>query len=422
MTSLKNHRMKRDVEETEDDDEITGKGVEPFDIDIIDGEVRRRPRQSRPLSIGQSSWRYNDPFDQRFLSTTAPEYQSSYKIFNPHLTTPSVHSSQKFKSSPAVPPYQQSSLGNIRNDFKPQKQIFGPLGSPVTELSLNKPYTVHASFDLDDAQSQQNFPGPNSFAPSAQFYPLNIDERRAHKPAAPDTDVDNIPENFSYYHIGNGPNRLGKHPLAPQFPNKLLPQRPVYFENKPIILRAVTPKNHIIQFSTIGGFFNNNPTPSSNEFVQKHKLEREKESYITHKPIIYKDTKLNYETEADRGKYYLKQNFDSPPQQFTPIISTPKPYSVQINPFADSVLFNNRQQLPIREYTNDHINAKSPNTNKFAPNQPSYVPQKSISNLNSTVKKVTKTKEYADNQNLNVPKFSGPNNLHNYYDVHNVSI
>lgn len=436
MTPVTYQRSKRDLKDTEDETE--DKSDKQYDIDIIDGEVRRTVRQLRPPPVGQTSWGFNDQFEQRFLSTTSPEspFQSSYKLFNPHLTTPNVQSSQKFKNSAAVPTYQQqSSLGNIRNDFKSHKQSYNPLiGSPVTEF--NKPYTIHTSFDLDDAQSQQNFPRQNNFAPSTPFYQLNTDQRPGIKPQQ--VDVDNLPENFSFYHIGNGSPRLPKiqQQQSPQYQAKLIPQRPVYFENKPIILRAVTPKNHIIQFSTIGGFFNNNPTPAGYEFSPKYR-DSEKNGYVTHKPLLLKETKNTYDHDVNNGKYYVKQNFEpsqpynpiiSTPKPYpVPIISTPKPYSVQLSAYADNPFLNNYNAQSNREplvpdYTNGNGNIKNPGYNKFVQNQPSQLPQKNVVNFNSSFKKPPKTKEYTDVQSLSVPKFTGPSTSQDYYEANRVGI
>lgn len=303
-------RKKRDLDDAKEtalESDVTEKGEhdpnERIDRDVT-GDVKREVRQLRPPPIGQPSWQYNSNYE---LANVHHEPQSpalgSERGFardqgisvnyNPFLVPPSSRSNQFFKNGGSN---EFFNLSPFRNTYTSVK---GVQSNAVTEFNSHKPFTVHTSFQLDDAPAQHSGKHTNKegFTPSEPFYPAV-----AQKPQTPvRATADNLPDNFSYYHIGNPggkserdsfqhrPVQQAQQPQAPRLPQ---PQAPIYYLNKPVkLLSASTPKNHYIQFSTVGGFFNNNPTvfaPIDNQKKQKMRLSTEKYDIVTHRPI-YRD-------------------------------------------------------------------------------------------------------------------------------------
>lgn len=271
----------------------------------VPDEVKRKVRQLRPPPLGQPAWEYKNNYELTNIHRTP---QSSELIsdpvfgrdqgisninYNPFLVPPSSRPRQIFKNGGSNDFVQISPFGNTYTSGK------GAKSNAVTELNSHKPFTVHTSFELDDAQAQYNEKNSakEGFTTHDTFYQL--DSPKPLKPLRP-TAI-NMPDNFSYYHIGNTgskterdsfKHRLTQQPLQ-QTASLIQPQVPIYYVNKPSKLHsASTPKNHYIQFSTVGGFFNNNPTaftPIAPHKNQKNILSAEKYGIVTHRPV-YRDS------------------------------------------------------------------------------------------------------------------------------------
>lgn len=343
------------------------------------GGVRRDVRQLRPPPIGQSSWQYNNNYEVTNIHHE-PHSSGSERGFardqgvsyNPFLVPPGTRANQFFKNGGSNEFFHLSQFGN---SYAPGK---GAQSNAVTEFNSHKPFTVHTSFDVDDAQAQYNGKRPNKegFATGNPFYPLV-----SQKPSPPvRAAADNLPDNFSYYHIGNTggkterdvfQNRPAPQPQqqqqAPRLPPQ--PQAPIYYLNKPVkLLSASTPKNHYIQFSTVGGFFNNNPTafsPIDNHKKQKLRPSTEKYDLVTHRPIYREPAAAPvHEPDINDNSHYEIHDVGQPYPRPT---TAPRLTSTPSNPFYDNDN-QNEKDLPAKLYTyhvtTEEVKIPLPNKNK----------------------------------------------------------
>lgn len=325
-------RKKRDLDEvkkttldTNEKDEIGSN--ERIDRDSS-GDVKREVRQLRPPPLGQTSWQYNNNYE---LSNVHREPQPSTGLgserdfardqgislnYNPFLIPPSSQSNQFYKNGGGTNEFFQ--LSNFGNSYAPEKSA---QSNAVTEFNSHKPFTVHTSFGLDDAQEQYNGKRPikgGHDTTNDPFYPI------ADHKLPPRSSADNLPDNFSYFHLGNPSGKDERdsfhHSYTPQQQPKRLqqPQAPIYFLNKPSkVLSASTPKNQYIQFSTVGGFFNNNPTAFSpiienHKKPQKLRVSTEKYNVITHRPIYREPAPVRPEPNLDDDSRYEIHDVDQP--------------------------------------------------------------------------------------------------------------
>lgn len=424
-------RKKRDLDDAKEtvlDSNVTEKDEhdpnERIDRDVS-GDVKREVRQLRPPPIGQPSWQYNSDFE---LANANHEPQSpglgSERGFardqgislnyNPFLVPPSSRSNQFFKNGG---PNEFFNLSPFRNTYTSVK---GAQSNAVTEFNSHKPFTAHTSFQLDDAPAQHNgkYPSKEGFTPSAPFYPVG-----AQKPqTAVRATADNLPDNFSYYHIGNTGGKSERDSFqhrpaqqaqqqAPRLPQ---PQAPIYYLNKPVkLLGASTPKNHYIQFSTVGGFFNNNPTafaPIDNQKKQKLRLSTEKYDVVTHRPI-YRDpaqVPVRAEPNINDNSHYEIHDVDQPyirPNAAHRPTSTPSSspfYSKDVTGNANG----NEKDAPAKLYTyhvtTEEIKIPLPNQNKgffITPNsQPNEAHLKVISNKPNFAQPPSPDKQHSTNK------------------------
>lgn len=177
-------------------------------------------------------------------------------------------------------------------------QYFTSTGQHL-RTSLSNPFGVYntkTSFSADNAQK--------SFAPSYGGYdhppppprekprttsngdlvpllvhPLSL-PHQAESQAKPvkDSELDGLPDNFSFFHFakGNGPSGNSNPPSHPK------PQQNFNY------LPNTTPKSNFVAFSTVGGFYNNKPTPptTSDKYLkQQYRLQQDGRHVESQKPF-----------------------------------------------------------------------------------------------------------------------------------------
>lgn len=354
--------------------------------------TKRTVRQLRPPPPPLGAWPFGDNFElppepRLHGSGARPHQQSSHfqrdtelssVNYNTFLTPPGsgARSTNFFKNDDTSAAYyhQLPTSYNKQNDYNPYGNPYGNFKSPnpntVTEYNTPKPYTVHTTFDIGDAQTQRF--KPSKLVSQQPFYPL-VSNNGTPKPAqsklpqaAPAEDIDSLPENFSYYHMSNGvqiKQELSHHqqqqqqqPVqqVPKFPQ---PQPPVYYLDKPTkILSASTPKTHYVHVSTVGGFLNNNPSSFAAISQKKGKLRPNTEKYneFTHRPL-YRDSAIVHETNQNNNNVYSNTyNVQESPelsQYYNPLLSQRPTAATQIATSPKSVFSNNNNnELPFSNF------------------------------------------------------------------------
>lgn len=286
-------------------------------------ENRRRPRQLRPPPVGsQPTWQY-DSANTAFDYTNA---QSSYQSdglsfnYNPFLTLPSSSgaSSQQFKSDASL--YQRSTAKIVQNPF-----VSSGRGEAVSNVVRDyQLYKVHNGLDATKDIPFSHRGNAGSFAQES-YVPLYVSSQKAQKPQEPD--------NFSYFHIGSGTGQNDHRATSTPTAVKKEPSIYIVHKPKPVVSTTggVTPKTQIIQVSTVGGFFNNNPTnnPYNTNSFKKAKLRPTDDHYFgTHKPVYHQKTVAPvYETTYDNKDYYI---FNDQSSEFLPIAGTTPKSSVKL--------------------------------------------------------------------------------------------
>lgn len=395
-------RKKRDVDdesENDDDDDIATETTDSDDTSSYGNESdanaanrdvvknvtnsKRTVRQLRPPPpIGP--WPFGDnfdlPTDPRLHSTSRAHPQSGHfqrdtelssVNYNTFLTPPGSARSADFYKNDGSPSsaYYQLPPFNKPNEYNPYGNPYGNfknLGpNAVTEYNSPKPYTItHTTFDVGDAQTHHF--KPSKLVSQQPFYPL-VSNNGSPKPLpklqnqvisnTPAEDVDSLPENFSYYHMGNGvqiKQDLNRHqqPIQ-QAPKISQPQAPVYYLDKPSkILGAATQKpTHYIHVSTVGGFLNNNPTAFSAINQKKPKLRPSTEKYneFTHRPVFREPAAVHENNQNNNiygNTYNVQENTDVSPY-YNPLISQRPTIATPIATSPKSV-FNN--ELPFSNF------------------------------------------------------------------------
>lgn len=344
----------------------------------VSSDVKREVRQLRHPPVGQTSWQYNNNYELTNVHHDPARDHGVNVNYNPFLVPPSSRSNQFFKNGGSNEFFHLSPFANAYTAGKSAQS------NAVTEFNSHKPFTVHTSFELNDApvQFHSNAKRPNkeTSAPNDPFYPV-VGQK-------PQTAGDNLPDNFSYYHIGNGGSKNAERdsfqPRPVQQPQQqplriAQPQAPIYYLNKPAkLLSASTPKNHYIQFSTVGGFFNNNPTafsPIDNQKKPKLRLTTEKFDYVTHRPIYREPAPVPVRpaTNLDDDSYYEIHDVDQPyvrPSAAHRPTSTPSSNPFYTKNVAGNVKTNEKDQSPklytyqVSHVTTEEIKIPLANKNK----------------------------------------------------------
>ncbi|XP_055296768.1 mucin-5AC [Sitodiplosis mosellana] len=395
-----------------DDDHTSSNGNESHDDEHDETATtpietgKRTVRQLRPPPpIGPWQFsvdNFNLPNEPRLHSTSrahpqAGHFQRDTELssvnYNTFLTPPgSARSNDFYKNEnpyyqlPSFKQTEYNPYGNPYGNFK------NSAPNAVTEFNSPKPYTIHTTFDVGDAQ-QTHFK-PSKLVSQAPFYPLVPNGGGAPKPvqkgipnsaissSATGDPVDSLPENFSYYHMANGvqiKQEFNRHPSQSNQQNLKIqqvrqPQAPLYYLDKPAkILSASTPKTHYVHISTVGGFLNNNPTAFATiNHNKKPKLRPntvDKYNDYTHRPVyrepaavhennqnnnIYGGNAYNVQENTDVSTYY-NPLVSQRPNIVTPVaVSTVKPVFNNELPFSN---FEQKSQKPLYsfEVTTDEL-------------------------------------------------------------------
>lgn len=315
-------RKKRDTDsDSGDDDRVDVDDDEPdlMEAETASGNVtenRRRARQLRPPPVGsQQTWQY-DSSNAAYDYTNAPaSYQSDGLSFNynPFLTLPSssgASSQQQFKSGASF--YQSNTPKTLHSSYVSSSgRGEANIANVVRDYQL---YKVHNGLDATKDIPFTHRGNTGSFAQES-YVPLYLSSQNAKKPDEPD--------NFSYFHIGAGNTPATSPPTA------VKKEPAIYIIHKPKPVVTATgggaPKApQVIQVSTVGGFFNNNPTSnpySSNGFKKGKSRPADDHYFGTHKPVYHPKTVAPvYETTYDNKDYYFQFNDQS--SEFLPIAGT----------------------------------------------------------------------------------------------------
>lgn len=381
--------------------------------DIQKTEVGKRTvRQLRsplppPPPIG-SPWPFGENFgipNNRLLATSranSGQLQRGAELnvnYNTFLTPPGNARSNDFYKNDGSPSssFFQLPFNSKPNEYNPYGNPFGPLRSPppnaVTEFNSPKPYTVHTTFDLGDAQSSfKPSPKPN-FSPHQTFFPNTQKSAPKQHSSSSAGDIDSLPENFAYYHTGNGaqikteftrprPNpQYQEQAFQHQQANIAQPRPPIYFLDKPTKYPqlATTPKSHYGFVSTVGGFLNNNPTAftgtDNNNKQQKIRPSTEKYDIISHRPALREPAAV----QEHQNSFYNIDNTDVSPyynplttQRTTPgpvVASSIKSYfnnnDLKYSNFDQNTSLKSQKPLYSYEVTTDGLKRPIEKTNGF---------------------------------------------------------
>ncbi|XP_055644926.1 mucin-2 isoform X2 [Toxorhynchites rutilus septentrionalis] len=251
-----------DGEESPDSTKV----IDPTDLEesVDSDENLRSIRQLRPLE----NWQFSS-LDNR--NNFSPQGYDLFP-FPAGSNTDAKSDARHFQQQT----YNKKEI-NSYNDYleayakaKQQGQYLQPVGIP----SHHK------------AASSQNYKPPNKINPQETILPLLVSKQPPRAPQyqtaftaaafvnnhkkystpVPDIDDDNIPDNFAYFHFGNS---YSSTPISVNNNNKysaqkgpLVPPPPPQPSSQPLKLSPTTHRNPFIAFSSVGGFFNNQPTSS----------------------------------------------------------------------------------------------------------------------------------------------------------------
>lgn len=205
---------------------------------------------------------------------------------------------------------------------------------------------------------------------------------------------DRLPDNFSFFHFGNDnrEDRDQRKIISPQeFVNKL---------PNVAILPNATPKNHFISFSTVGGFYNNQPTTQSPPIddykgFSKFHQSNAKLSFTTPRPNVYHSSPAPvYESTDDYYDYdkgsYVSNLYSTTTQQ-------PKQYSTPSRILYQPVTTTQRPKFYSKSSSKHH---EQPTT---------YAPQYEYPSVQKT--------QYRQNSQTTTPRVAPDITSHTYYPV-----
>ncbi|XP_070065357.1 mucin-2 isoform X8 [Drosophila virilis] len=325
--------------------------------DTVTGESKRRARQLRPFPHAAVKWpahgyrSVDPPFQQPYIQKNSYSFGS----FNPYLTPPSqqAHTNQNYNKLNPGPGYKAYPQ-------QPQQQ------EPVAPYG-KKPTLVYTGYNLslppppleDDfrpiagnyygaASSTSSRPpgGYQEETSQADLLPYLIQQLKELKERRKQIQT----ENFAYFHLDNQPIAPTTHSTTPR------PSFEYFSTTKST--PQVTPNSHNAQYSTMGGFYNNNPdyVPSTSNYsgklISQYSITQSPEpqsttesNYFQYNIIanqkmkgVYNTAKLN---QIDHAAVKVRPPVT--PLQVTPnfnIVSAPnlaynKPNDLQLIPFRD---------------------------------------------------------------------------------------
>ncbi|XP_070142619.1 uncharacterized protein Cda5 isoform X5 [Drosophila kikkawai] len=364
--------------EQEADEEASGDGE-----DAATGESKRRPRQLRPISHTSSKWP-----GQNYRAIDAPPPPQTYSqqqtgfsfgSYNPYLTPPNhAHSPPAYSNSQN---YNQLSPGY--QAYLHQQQQVVPAGPHPQQ----KPKVVYTGYNLslppppleDDFRpiagnyygaagpgpssprplnsQQQQHSSPGDLLPYLIQQLKELKERRKHLQA----------ENFAYFHLDN-------QPVSPASPSggTSLPAAPSTTAQTPFNhyspvdpskpAQLVTPNG---QYSTMGGFFNNQQTDQSSYTSYPGKL-------VSQYSIGSADGQRGSTTESNYFQYNIVAN-----QKMKGVFSTVQPSHNQIGHAPVKV----RPPVTPLQVTQSINVVSAPNLAYNRPNSLQQVPFRDFSHL-----------------------------------------
>lgn len=280
--------------------------------------------------MARSPWQFgnNDQYNDKQFQPRLTINQN----YNPFLTVP-----QSTNSSPYFKPREEPNIP----EYNPYANSYSKTNNAVGEQTKQSQFNSNPSYRYVD---QENY-FPNNFKASTKdpLYPesqnIPIYSNNA-KPKFKTAYDDRLPDNFSFFHFGNdNRDEREQRKISPQeFVNKL---------PNVAVLPNATPKNHYISFSTVGGFYNNQPTTQSpiddykgfSKFRQSNS--NAKQNFNTQRPNVYQsspapvyestDDYYDYDKGAYVGSFYSTttpqpQQYSTPPRIFyQPITTTQRP-------------------------------------------------------------------------------------------------
>ncbi|XP_059617787.1 mucin-2 [Phlebotomus argentipes] len=277
-TKTRHDRKKRDVADDLDTGDSLPEAAALHAIEDVGG------RQARQLRPHKASWAFGG------FQTNTHKHLTGFQP--PPLVDQSVN--QYFSSAGQ---HLRSSLSNPYTVFN-TKNSFSPAESPN-----------YSSYERSPSSSREKTRTASGDLVPLLVHPLTIPHQvdTQSKPVKEASrEVDGLPDNFSFFHFakGTGPTGSGSHP-KPQHNFNYLPN--------------TTPKSPFVAFSTVGGFYNNKPTPptTSDKYLkQQYRLQqdgRQVEPAKPHNPV----------SEVRPGFY--SYNFYSNPDEGASATTTQQP-------------------------------------------------------------------------------------------------
>lgn len=320
-------RIKRDIQtETYPNETLALETSSPTTLD----EYKRSPRQLRPPPIARSPWQFgnNDQYNDEQFQPRLTINQN----YNPFLTVP-----QSTNTSPYFKAREQLN----KPEYNPYTNSYSKKNNAVGEHAKTSQFNSNPSYRYVDQENyfSNNFKASTKdpLYPESQNIPIYSNNAKPKFKPAYD---DRLPDNFSFFHFGND-NRDEREQ------RKISPQEFVNKQPNVAVLPNATPKNHYISFSTVGGFYNNQPTTQSPiddyKSINKFRQSNSNAKFIqsTQRPNIYQSSPAPvYEAhddyyDYDKGSYvgsFYSTTTQQPQQHSTPprifyqqITTTPRP-------------------------------------------------------------------------------------------------
>lgn len=322
-------------------------------------EYKRSPRQLRPPPIARSPWQFgnNDQYNDQYNDKQFQQRLTINQNYNPFLTVP-----QSTNSNPFFKPREQVN----KQEYNPYTNSYSKTNNAVAEHTKPSEFNSNPSYRYVDQDNyfSNNFKGSTKdpLYPETQNVPIYSNNAKPKFQSAYD---DRLPDNFSFFHFGNdNRDEREQRKISPQeFVNKL---------PNVAVLPNATPKNHFISFSTVGGFYNNQPTTQSpiddykgfNKFRQSNA--NGKLSYSTQRPSIYHsspapvyestDDYYDYDKGSYVGSFYstttqTPQQYSTPPRVFyQPITTTQRPNYYKQPPKLQGTQQSHHQEISSTTY------------------------------------------------------------------------